>query len=39
MIGRSDENAFLKDLLDLNWEDEMPTAQIALIERTTELDD
>jgi|GEM_PF-2568836 len=39
MIGRSDENAFLKDLLDLNWEDEIPPAQVALIERTTELDD
>lgn len=39
MIGRSDENDFLKDLLDLNWEDEIPPAQVALIERTTELDD
>jgi len=39
MIGRSDENDFLKDLLDLNWEDEIPPAQVALIVRTTELDD
>jgi len=39
MIGRSDENAFLKDLLDLDWEEKTISAQEALIERVTELDD
>ena len=39
MMGRNDENAFLKDLLDLDWEDKNVSAQKALIERTVSLDD
>lgn len=39
IMGRNDENAFLKDLLDLDWEDKNISAQKALIERTVSLDD